>query len=86
MVQGVPKTLLTSKMLGDMRIMDAGLGDRDKESLSTLSSDATHLKGSTVMEREFIHGALRAGERSRLPRMLDYTEPFGILFKSGREG
>ena len=56
--------------------MDTGLGDRDKESLSTLSSDATHLKGSTGTEREFIHGALRAEEQRRLPRMVGLYRTF----------
>ena len=51
-VQGVPRTLLTSEMLGDTRIMDTGLGDRDKESLYPHSAQMRPTsKGAQELDR-----------------------------------
>lgn len=86
-VQGVPRTLLTSEMLGDTRIMDTGLGDRDKESLYPHSAQMQPTsKGAQELDRSLSLGPSGLKNREGVPERLDYTEPSGILFKSGREG
>lgn len=75
MVQGVPRTLLTSKMLGDMRIMDTGLGDRDKESLcSHLAQMQPTLKGAQELNGSLSMGHSGLKNREGFLEWLDYTD------------